>query len=104
MRRLMLAVPFIALALAIVFSRTAETRPGSVASYVTTVTELRQALDLTTDERLCVAVGRGYKCSPVRVQLRCMTPDTRADWYDNHSDGGCVWVVVLVETTRAETE
>lgn len=69
--------------------------------YVTTAGQLRDALAKTEDGvRVCVAVG-AYKCAPVRVTARCMTSDQRADWWDNHQDASCTWVLALEETTRA---
>lgn len=79
-----------------------------VAPYVRDLATLRVALDaLPGGLPLCVASGQGYKCAPVRVELRTMTRDgLRADWWDNHcspSEPGneCALVLVLAETTRA---
>lgn len=66
--------------------------------YVTTT----EGLTLPAGYPLGVAVGRGYKVAPVRAELRCLTPDTRGDWYDNHQDAACVQVAVIAETTRVE--
>lgn len=53
---------------------------------------------------VCVAVGKGYKCAPVKVELRLMTPDQRAGWWDRHVDdsGSAAFVFVISETTRTE--
>lgn len=49
-----------------------------------------------------------YKCSPVKVEIRTMTADLRAGWYDHHveppGDPANVIVLVIQETTRVQFE
>lgn len=64
------------------------------------VTELQTYME---QKDICVAVGRGFKCAPIRVDFQCMTQDQRSGWWDKHQDSECRWVVVLMEGTRAES-
>lgn len=48
---------------------------------------------------VCVMVG-DYKCAPIKIELRCMTPDQRVGWWDTHQDPTCTWVVTLKESGR----
>lgn len=59
-------------------------------------------LSISPDTPLCIAVGKGYKCAPVKAELKLMSPDIRANWYDSHVDQSSVLVLVLSETTRVE--
>lgn len=82
-------------------------RPIMISAYVTRTEQMSEALKDWQGYPIVVAVGRGYKAAPLEVRLQCMTPDTRADWYDKHVDltntgrkGGCVDVIVLQDTSR----
>ena len=75
--------------------------------WLKTVQELVTALLLLVPSTpVCVAVGHGVVCAPVKLTLRCMTPTTRAGWYDRHQEVGCPApmevVLVLEETTKGE--
>ena len=72
----------------------------TVGTLVDLILSLVLGLPLTTP--ICVAVGRGYKCAPIKAELKLMTPDTRAGWWDAHQDENSILVLVLSETTRVE--
>lgn len=77
-------------------------------NYITSQDGLRVALDEAKQQGLpaCVAVGRGFKCAPIRLEVQCLTRDLgRADWFDKHTDTtGCELVLVVVETSRAQAD
>lgn len=73
--------------------------------FVTHVEELQEGLSGYEEYPICVQVGSGFFCAPIRAHLRCMTPLlNRPGYYDKHVDQTipCTPVVVLRDTSRAE--
>ena len=75
----------------------------TISSWITTKEGLSEALESAPSGPVCVGSGRGFNCGALRLRMACMTPTNRVGWYDKHTDGACVEVLVVEETTRAES-
>lgn len=73
-------------------------------NYHISTDSLIEALQAHPGMPLAVAVGKGYKMAPIRLDVKCLTKDQRRNWWDNHSEAGCELVVVLSETTSVEAQ
>ena len=81
-------------------------RSTLIAPFITHVEELQEGLTGYEEYPLAVQLGRGFISAPLRAVLRCLTPlEGRVGFYDQHTDPThpCVMVVVLMDTSRAES-
>lgn len=74
----------------------------SVVDIATTTSELCGPIMKHGEMPLAIGVGKGFKMSPAMAEIKCVSNDRRASWYDNHQDESCTNVMIVSETTRAE--